>query len=192
MLQGMDLEAAKLAVDSAKDTQLITLNKLLTPPELGTGSRSGSESDDDAEAHLEPYAYEHDAARRSLAQDGSVSQRQGQGKQSGAEARAAAGPSEPGKRQAAVASPRGSESAKDIAIASKAHAASHVEGQVAAAAQKKGTGNMGGASAVSKQLPLDQSGSSTTSTQDVRAAEAVVRSTMLPTQVTSHADISSR
>ena len=60
-MQGMELEAAKVAVDSAKDTQLITLNKLLTPPELGSGSRSGSDSDD-AEAHLQPYALEHDAA----------------------------------------------------------------------------------------------------------------------------------
>ena len=115
----MDLEAAKLAVDSAKDTQLITLNKLLTPLELGTGSRSGSQSDDDAEAHMEPYAYEHDAARPSQAQDGSVSQRQGPAEQAGAGAETAARLSKPGKRQAAAARAGGSEPARDTATASK-------------------------------------------------------------------------
>lgn len=184
----MDLEAAKLAVDSAKDTQLITLNKLLTPPELGTGSRSGSESDDDAEAHLEPYAYEHDAARPSQARDGSASQRLGRGKQAGAGAETVARPSEPGKTQAAAARTGGSESARDTATASKGHSAARLQGQVAAAAQKQSTGNTASASAMRGQLQADQPSSSVPDTQDVRAAEAVVRSTMLPTQVTSRAD----
>ena len=90
--QGMDLESAKLAVDSARDTQLITLNKLLTPPELGTGSRSGSDSDgaDDAEAHLQPYAVEQEPAQPTTVGNGggsSLKQRPGrEGEAAGATA----------------------------------------------------------------------------------------------------------
>ena len=72
----MDLEAAKLAVDGAKDTQLITMNKLLSPAKLGTGSRSGSDSEEDPEAHLQPYAVEQEPAEPANGVSGSSSQKQ--------------------------------------------------------------------------------------------------------------------
>ena len=56
--QGMEAEAAKAAAMRAKDTQLSTLTRLLSPPQLGGGERSDSDADD-AEAHLQPYALQH-------------------------------------------------------------------------------------------------------------------------------------
>lgn len=57
-MQGMDAEAAKAAAMRAKDTQLSTLTRLLSPPQLGSGERSDSDADD-AEARMQPYALQH-------------------------------------------------------------------------------------------------------------------------------------
>jgi hypothetical protein len=54
----MEPEAAKAAAMRAKDTQLSTLTRLLSPPALGSGERSDSDADD-AEAHLEPFSVQH-------------------------------------------------------------------------------------------------------------------------------------
>ena len=55
----MEPDAAALLAASAKDTQLVTFNKLLTPPQLGDGGASDTDADD-AAAHVAPYAVEHD------------------------------------------------------------------------------------------------------------------------------------
>jgi hypothetical protein len=57
----MDPASAVLAAAAAKDTTLSTLNKLLSPSELGDGGPSESDADE-AEAHLEPYAVDHPPA----------------------------------------------------------------------------------------------------------------------------------
>lgn len=155
--QGMDLEAAKLAVDSAKDTQLITLNKLLTPPELGTGSRSGSGSDSDAEAHLEPYAVEQDPAKPLNRTTGSSSQKQRLER----EGLAAGGT----PLQLASARPSSAEAHKPASQPAGGEPPSPETQQAAS------------------QAAANRSGLSVPLAQDVRAAEAVVRSTMLPVQV---------
>ena len=173
----MDLESAKLAVDSAKDTQLITLNKLLSPPELGTGSRSGSDSESDAEAHLEPYAVEQEPAQPANGISGSSSQKQQPGKK-GTASKAqilqapAATPSpakavrahKPGLQPVAG----GPTAPKALSAALQASAA----GARSAEAQK-----------AASQASAARPSSAPPEAQDVRAAQAVVRSTMLPVQV---------
>ena len=185
-MQGMELEAAKVAVDSAKDTQLITLNKLLTPPELGSGSRSGSDSDD-AEAHLQPYALEHDAAGPAPGQQSGPAQGQS-------------------NEHAPSAATLASEPPKTLQLSSKAsdgrqqksqstgtptgtwqrmeplqrHSASMAQQDNAVAGQ---AAKASSAPVLSPRQQKDGPGSSAPDKQDVRAAEAVLRSTLLPTQV---------
>ena len=155
--QGMDLEAAKLAVDAAKDTQLITLNKLLTPPELGTGSRCGSGSDSDAEAHLEPYAVEQDPAKPSNGNSGSSSRKQ-RPEKGGLAAGARA-------MQHASAKPSSAEAHKPASQPAAGESPSPAAKQTA------------------PQAAVNTPALCGPEAQDVRVAEAVVRSTMLPVQV---------
>lgn len=176
--QGMDLEAAKVAVDSAKDTQLITMNKLLTPPELGTGSRSGSESDSDAEAHLQPYAYEHDPAMPPDGQGGSSSsQRQHSEREV----------SQPQKSQQAVQGGSGRGQRQHLeqdgfAAQKTAQQALRAGSGSESLRQSSEHGNSAAQKAAS-QAAASRPRSSRPDEQDIRAAEAVVRSTMLPIQV---------
>ncbi len=178
-----------MAVDSAKDTQLITLNKLLTPPELGSGSRSGSDSDD-AEAHLQPFALEHDAARPAPGQQSGPAQ--GQSREHAPSA--ATLPSEPStkllrsnskasggrQQQPALGSAPKSPGAQQHIQPSQHHNAAMAERDSAAPAHAAGASS---ASRPSPQQQQDRPGPSTPDEQNIRAAEAVLRSTMLPTQV---------
>ena len=190
-MQGMELEAAKVAVDSAKDTQLITLNKLLTPPELGSGSRSGSDSDD-AEAHLQPYALEHDAAGPAPGQQSGPAQ----GKSKAHAPSAATLASEPTtelRRRNSKASGSGQQQPESGSAANSTgtqeqmqpptrHNAAVAKQDSAAPAHAAGASS---ASVPSTQQQQDRPGPSAPDEQDIRAAEAVLRSTMLPTQVNS-------
>ena len=188
-MQGMELEAAKVAVDSAKDTQLITLNKLLTPPELGSGSRSGSDSDD-AEAHLQPYALEHDAAGPASGQQSGPAQ--GQSKEhTPTAARLASEPitNLPGSNSKAsggrqqrseLGSAPSSTGAQQRMQPSQRHSAAMAQHNSAVPAHAAGASSP---SVPSAQQHQDRPGPAAPDEQDIRAAEAVLRSTMLPTQV---------
>ncbi len=171
----MDLESAKLAVDSAKDTQLITLNKLLSPPELGTGSRSGSDSESDAEAHLEPYAVEQDAAKPADGTSGGSSSRK---QHPGAEGLA----SKAQKLLAAAARPRSAAALKRASQPVAGGPASPEARNAAPQASAAGT-RSAGAQKTASQASAARPSSALPAAHDVRAAEAVVRSTMLPVQV---------
>ena len=188
-MQGMELGAAKVAVDSAKDTQLITLNKLLTPPELGSGSQSGSDSDD-AEAHLQPYALEHDAAGPAPGQQSGPAQGQSE-EQAPSAARLASEPIRSMLRSKSKAhGGRQQQSESGSALAStgtqqqtqplKRHHAAVAQQDSAVPAHAAGASS---ASVLSAQQQQDRPGPSAPDEQDLRAAEAVLRSTMLPTQV---------
>lgn len=182
----MDHEAAQLAVDSAKDTQLITLNKLLTPPELGTGSRSGSDSDD-AEAQLEPYAFEHDAAQPAAGPQESLHQGQRSAQEAAPAEKAASQPAasrapEGGSTQVDAAKAAGTGPSRASTRASTEHAAAELQGGSNADVGR--TSSSAASMQRSKRDAADALGSSAADMHDVRAAEAVVRSTMLPTQVT--------
>ena len=178
-----------MAVDSAKDTQLITLNKLLTPPELGSGSRSGSDSDD-AEAHLQPYALEHDAAGPAPGQQSGAAQ--GKSKEHAPSAAGLA--SEPttklprskskasgGRQQqselGSAPSKTGTQQQKQPL---QRHSAAMTQQGSAVPAHPAGASSAAGPRPQQQQ---DRPGPSAPDEQDIRAAEAVLRSTMLPTQV---------
>jgi len=62
----MEPASAVLAAAAAKDTTLSTLSKLLSPPEVGDGGPSDSDADD-TEAHLEPFAADHEPSAATAA-----------------------------------------------------------------------------------------------------------------------------
>ena len=178
-----------MAVDSAKDTQLITLNKLLTPPELGTGSQSSSDSDD-AEAHLQPYALEHDAAGPAPGQQsGPV---QGQSKEHALSAATLASETSTKLPRSKSKASGGRQQQSDLSTAPtstgtqqqmqplQCHSVAVAQQGSAAPAHAAGRSS---ASVPSTQQQQDRPGPPAPDEQDIRAAEAVLRSTMLPTQV---------
>ena len=185
-MQGMELEAAKVAVASAKDTQLITLNKLLTPPELGSGRQSGSDSD--AEAHLQPYALEHDAAGPAPGQQSGPAQGQSEVHAPSAATLASAPPrtllrsskATDGGQQQSHSAPTGTRQRMQP-LQRRNAAMAQQDTAVAGHAAKASS-----APALSPQQQQGWPEPPAPDEQDGRAAEAVLRSTLLPTQV-SHA-----
>ena len=178
-----------MAVDSAKDTQLITLNKLLTPPELGSGSRSGSDSDD-AEAHLQPYAVEHDAAGPAPGRQPGPAQGQPKQHAPSAAGLASEPPADLPRSNAKATGGRQQQSELGSAPSNtgtqqqmqplQRHDAAIAQQGSAAPAHAAGASS---ASRLSAQQQQNKPGLSAPDKQDVRAAEAVIRSTMLPTRV---------